>query len=546
MFRVLRNISIVWTVLATALAVSAFAHGRCGTMQAVESWIENKGKITVAAKNAAESCDAEDYYDSVYSRTTAHFQIFYVLKGPHATTEKFVDSLAVNLEKAWNLHVTKNKMRSPKGRDTTIHYQKPVKQGLYGVEVLEINLVRSPRTVHGSSGFCEDCFAITNFSGRNNWQTSEMMIDNDFMVVDFYEPEYDTLDVGDKKCSYWKSTKPIIHATEKYSYAEKWDKAIRVTAFHELYHAVQVRYLSPYEHLNFWFEASATGMEEVGAPEVNDYFRYIPEFLEHTGKPLDENQSAYGASLFFLYLYNRVDSLFDKSIWENFAKNPDNSFRQQFASAVEARKKNPQDVFQDFAERLAYSGKNSKAVDSSAWYSPDQPLWKKVPYTFTLEGFRPDSSIFAYNYYADVFPDLENYTGKASVLLFKDGHARLRKISSMNTLDSLRSERFSADSLLWIFSRFENPSPLPGKLEAKPLRAYPTPWRHGNLCFAPLPLDKKFIEVRNRRGDLIFREKYDSETLCLDENFIKSKMVPGVYRYRAGSSGKTKDLMIIY
>ena len=356
----------------------------------------------------------------------------------------------------------------------------------------------------------------------------------------------DTLNVGGKKCAYWKSTTEIRNPFQKYSYAEKWDKAIRVTVFHELYHAIQTRYLNPYEHLNFWFEASATGMEEVGAPEVNDYFRYIPDFYRQAGKPLDETTFPYGASLFFLYLHNQVDPLLDKSIWESFAKNPEGSYRQQLAQVLEDRKKNTQDVFQDFAERLSYSGENSHAVDSSVWFSKDQPFWTDVFYNPAEEGFRPDSSIFAYNYYAGGFPNLENYAGKASVLLFKDGHAHLRKISSVNTLDSIHIESFGSDSLLWIFSRFENPSPLPGKLATKPLRAYPTPWRYGNLCFSLLPLDKKFIEVRNRRGDLVFREKYDGETLCLDEAFIKSKMVPGVYRYRAGSSGKTKDLMIIY
>ena len=63
--------------------------------------------------------------------STSHFQSFYWLKCPHATTEKFIDSLSVNLEKAWDLHVTKNKMREPLGRDTTVHYLKPVKSGLY-------------------------------------------------------------------------------------------------------------------------------------------------------------------------------------------------------------------------------------------------------------------------------------------------------------------------------------------------------------------------------------------------------------------------------
>ena len=545
MFKALREILLMSLTFAAVTATSVYAHGRCGTMQAVESWIENKGKVMTAATSPQGSCEADDYYDSVYSRTTTHFQIFYVLKGPHATTEKFVDSLAVNLEKAWDLHINKDKMQTPKARDTTVHYQKPVKQGLYGVEVLELNLVRNPKVVHGKTGFCEDCFAVTNFAGRSNWQTSELMIDNDFMVIDVYKPEYATIDVGGKKCSYWKSTKPITNVSEKYSYAEKWDKGIRVTAFHELYHAIQVRYLNPYEHMNFWFEASATGMEEVGAPEVNDYFRYIPEFYGQSGKPLDETSYPYGASLLFLYLHY-VDPLLDKAIWESFNKNPEGAFRLQLAQVLEKLKKDPQEVFQDFAERLSYSGNNSGAVDSSAWYSKDQASWGNIPYKYSVDGYRPDSSIFTYNYYAGGFPDLENYAGKASVLLFKDGHARLRKVSDMNTLDSLRTESFDADSLLWIFSRFEYPSPLPGKLATKPLRAYPTPWRHGNLCFAPLPLDKKFIEVRNRRGDLIFRENYNGETLCLDEGFIKSKIVPGVYRYRAGSSGKTKDLMIIY
>ena len=546
MFKALRKIFLTGSVIAAATASSVNAHGHCGTMQAVESWTKNKGKVVSTATDALRSCDVEDLYDSVYSKTTAHFQIFYTLKGPHATTEKFVDSLSVNLEKAWDLHVSKNKMRPPQGRDTTVHFMKPVKSGLYGVEVIELNLVRNPRVVHGSKGFCEECFAITNFAGRSNWQISEMMIDNDFKVVDVYHPAYDSLEANGKNCTFWKSNKEITNPFEKYSYAEKWDKAIRVTAFHELYHAVQVRYLNPYEHMNFWFEASATGMEEVGAPEVNDYFRYIPSFFEEMGKPLDESIVPYGASVFFLYLHNHVDPLFDRALWDGFAKNPENPFRQQLAQALEARKKDPQDVFQDFAERLAYSGPTSRTVDSSAWFSKDQPNWNSIPYSFTVDTFKPDSSIFTYNYYKGGFPNLENYVGKASVLLFKDGHARLRKISSLNTLDSLRSESFGTDSLLWIFTRFENPAPLPGKLESKPLRVYPTPWRYGNLCFAPLPSDKKFIEIRNRRGDLVLREKYDGETLCLEESFIKSKMVPGVYRYRVGSSGKTKDFMIIY
>ncbi len=534
---------ILWIL---ALASSLWAAGHtCGTMQALENQAQGKKAKPLAALVPA-SCAIDDYYDSVYTRKTSHFQIFYTLNGPHAAKKAFIDTLAVQLEKSWSFHVEKNRMLPPLGMDSSVHYLKPVQAGLYPVEVLEINLARNPRALYGNSAFCEDCFAVTTFKGRNEWQKSELLIDNDFLVVDLNNLEYDFLNVNGKTCSYWVSSKEITNPDRNYSYVKEWDKAIRVTVVHELYHAIQVRYLNPYEHLNFWFEASATGMEELGAPDINDYFRYIPSFLYSAGKPMDIASTQYGASLFFLYLQNHVDPSFDKSLWEAFSKKPDKTFRQQLSQLLEARKDSPQDRFHDFAEKLALSGSRANAVDSSLWISKDQPRWDNAPYQTVSEKFLPDSTIFAYNYYVGGFPDVSNYSGKSSAILFKKGHAYFRPVSSLSSIDSIRIDSFQADSLVWVFSRTENPSPLPNSSTPKSLRAYPTPWRHGSLCFSPLPTSKEFIEIRNRRGDLVLREKYDSETLCLEEGFIKSKMVPGVYRYRAGSSGKTKDIIIIY
>ena len=530
-----------------ALASSLWAAGHtCGTMQALENLTQKRGPVTVAATEASKQCATEDYYDSVFTKKTTHFQIFYTLKGPHATTKAYIDTLAVQLEKGWKFHVEKNKMLSPLGVETSLHFLKPVQSGLYPVEVIELNLVRNPKTVYGSKGFCEDCFAVTSFKNRNEYQKSELIIDNDFVVMDLTQLTSASLEVNGKTCSYWKSTKEITHSFYNYSYAKEWAKAIRVTVYHELYHAIQVRYLSPYEHLNFWYEASATGMEELGAPDINDYFRYIPEFLGATGIPMDDSDTQYGASLFFLYLHNHVGASFDKSLWEAFSKNPERNFRQQLSHVLEDRKESPQDRFQDFAQKLALSGNRAVDADSSQWISVDQPNWSVAPYHYAQDGFLPDSSIFAYNFYVGGTPDISNYSGKVSAILFKDGHAKFRTISDKASMDSLLVEKFNADSLVWVFSRFENPSPLPDNSTQKSLRAYPTPWRGGPLCFSPLPLDKEFIEIRNRRGDLLFREKYSESTHCLEESFIKSKMVPGVYRYRAGSSGKTKDFIIIY
>ena len=95
-------------------------------------------------------------------------------------------------------------------------------------------------------------------------------------------------------------------------------------------------------------------------------------------------------------------------------------------------------------------------------------------------------------------------------------------------------------------SKFTETDRIPTVFKDSTLRAFPTPWRHGHLCFTPLPQDKEYIEIRNRRGNLIEKIKYDSYTLCLDEDKVKSLMVPGVYRFRAGNRGKLKDFIVIY
>ena len=76
--------------------------------------------------------------------------------------------------------------------------------------------------------------------------------------------------------------------------------------------------------------------------------------------------------------------------------------------------------------------------------------------------------------------------------------------------------------------------------------AYPVPWRGGPLCFAPLPRDKNFIELRTRRGDLIAQEKYEGTSFCLQEDQVKAKMAPGIYRFRVGNKDKTTSFMVVY
>ena len=66
------------------------------------------------------------------------------------------------------------------------------------------------------------------------------------------------------------------------------------------------------------------------------------------------------------------------------------------------------------------------------------------------------------------------------------------------------------------------------------------------LCFTPLPDTKKFIEIRTSRGELVMREPYTKTTHCISEERIKEKMKPGVYRFRAGASGKLEKFLVVY
>ena len=75
----------------------------------------------------------------------------------------------------------------------------------------------------------------------------------------------------------------VIH-----NYAAEYDAGIKVTAFHEFYHAVQFTYVPSVNSYHAWYEISATGMEERYAGEVNDYLQYLPCVLSnHDRLPLD-------------------------------------------------------------------------------------------------------------------------------------------------------------------------------------------------------------------------------------------------------------------
>jgi len=93
---------------------------------------------------------------------------------------------------------------------------------------------------------------------------------------------------------------------------------LRATAAHELFHAVQRALGYPWDDEvripeirwqdeMWWFEATATWMEEVVAPDVDDYVTYVRKFLAAPQEPLAGTGGLreYGASIFAGYLWLR-------------------------------------------------------------------------------------------------------------------------------------------------------------------------------------------------------------------------------------------------
>lgn len=543
-----RIIQFVTLSIAIAFCTTYAYEDECGTMKAFENYIKRKNQPLYALAKSSEKketkCTPEVYYDSVYSIETAHIQVFYTMTGPHATTKAFAKATATSMEEAWDFYINKHKMREPKGPSVSLHFLQEVKNGLYPIEIVDLEQIRG----HKIGDYFKN-FGVTE--PLDDFGFSQIFMENDFYYGSSKNENKDTIFVDGDTCLYAKSTIELRNIVHNFAYTDEWAKGIRLTSFHEFYHAVQLRYLD-LSTPTFWFEASAAGFEEITNPDIDDYISYIPKFFERTGQPLSDSFRNYGASTLLIYLYNNVSKDIDKSIWENFSKNPNNSFEDQLIASIKPLKLDADSIFLDYSVRLSFSGKRSKDLPKKSWIHNDQSEWPSAK-IIVSDSIKPNIESLAFmfynipqNYAPPYVVDFTNFTGKASVAIYKDGKASIYKIENNNTLNSMAPVLSSSDSSVWIFSRFGESESIPIVHNDTPPHAYPVPWKEGPLCFAPLPLGKKFIEIRTRRGDLISQEKYEGTSFCLQENQVKSMMAPGLYRFRVGNKGRTTSFIVMY
>jgi hypothetical protein len=97
--------------------------------------------------------------------------------------------------------------------------------------------------------------------------------------------------------------------------------ALRVTLAHEFFHVIQFGYYQGVDG-RWWQEASATWMEDVAYPALDDYLQYVCTFLLVPRRSLDSGLPGagdlhpYGASVFAHFLDQRYERDVVRWIWE--------------------------------------------------------------------------------------------------------------------------------------------------------------------------------------------------------------------------------------
>ncbi|HKP95705.1 MAG TPA: hypothetical protein VJ385_08105 [Fibrobacteria bacterium] len=195
------------------------------------------------------------------------------------------------------------------------------------------------------------------------------------------------------------SIKSRLSGETIHNYAAEWELGIKVTAFHEYYHAVQFTYVPRVNTYHAWYEISATGMEERNAGEVDDYLQYLPCVLyNHDRVPLNSTLQGpcthypmYGQGIFHQYLGKALDSAFDVRVWERLGRNGD-ALKDGLETAFGKYGKTMAALYPDYAAQLLFSGKRFKPP--GGLFSPDMARWPDVTFdSVDLSAADPRKSI---------------------------------------------------------------------------------------------------------------------------------------------------------
>jgi len=485
--------AIFFTILLFSLSFGAGE--RCGTRRFAEELRKSPQKKMLAKGYSA------DTRNWIKDTITTHFIIYYMTEGPHAIrTRAYIDSLAKYLEQAYDLHKNTLGMRSIYGTSVTGFYEQSVPSGRYPVEVVDTGV--------GTGGKYCGTYGLTfhDPDSRISRET-QIAIENDF-IYGMNCPA-----VGKKE------GEPFRHDING-DYSQKWHLALKVTVFHELYHSFQAAQFDFSRYDTFWLEASATGVEEMGAPEVNDYIEYI-SYFPNPGKSMENLESIYeyGYATLYLFLSSELGKKFDSYIWRYFENSPNEPFAAQLAKYVNSLGREDEDVedlFHKYAMHIFYSGKRAEFSPYEP-FSDDMQEWPTWAIKAKAPLYFPSGTFDFFRTYNDAASKEDSITRASKLEFGKDN-----------------------DSAVWVLSKLSPPVVPPFKEFA----AYPNPWRpkrFEKVKFGPLP-NSGGVEIRTANGALLKRiDGKTGDTLTWQPEKFPA---PGILYYRTLPYGKNKMLIL--
>lgn len=299
---------------------------RCATHLAVSANELLSGAPPAAGKILLEALQRPRLAHTLVS-PSGHFRIHYDTEGREAVEAidtdgngipDYVDATAAIADSAWTLEVDVLGYREP-----------PPDGGAGGGDEIDIYILDLGRSQN---------YGITFPTSSGATGPSFIEIDNDFA-----DPIYGSTFA----CPGNSGTREL--------------DALRVTIAHEFFHVIQFGYYQGSDG-RWWQEASATWMEDVAYPDLDDYLQYVCTFLlvprrsVDSGIPSAGDLHAYGASVFAHFLDQRYERDVVRWIWEENGERLSNSLDNFNRALLHVDEDGIEGAFADFGVWAYFTG----------------------------------------------------------------------------------------------------------------------------------------------------------------------------------------------
>jgi len=299
------------------IAADAATRPRCGTAELTPDVVRNLLSGTLAGGFSVQQIARRTgmAVDTPKTASSEHFTIAWIPPGKPSRdtiTQAMNDTLAgdslpeairlglTSLEHAWHLYVDTMGMSPPRPHSPSPHWHIPSTGGRYLVEMLTVDGTNfsgvglSSNMTYYAITIPEDDAGSSNIAVASGWTSGEI-----------------------SSWSLHPDTATSSSSNIGRDYHTGWREGLAATLTHELFHAVQFRYERSLSH--FFFEASAVGMEERGAPWTADWPQYAGIIYSSLPTLTDMNgwEYPYGEGLWTQSLTQDCGDGFQKHFWSD-------------------------------------------------------------------------------------------------------------------------------------------------------------------------------------------------------------------------------------